>query len=100
MRVVTSERDGRYVLELKSALVGQSAEDLTQAVGQALEQEKFDLTLDMHGVSMIDSLGLEAILNTVKRCGSMGGTCQIEKASPKIKNIFRITRLMKDLSIV
>ncbi len=100
MRIVTGEHDGRTVLELKADLVGQGAEVLTESVGQALEQEKFDLTIDMHGVSMVDSLGLEALLATVRRCGSLGGTCRIEKASLKIKNIFRITRLLKDIEVV
>ncbi len=100
MRIATTERDGRYVLEPKAALVGQSAEALTEMVGQALEQEKFALTIDMHAVSSVDSLGLEALLATARRCAALGGTCRIVKASPKIRDVFRITRLEKDLEIV
>jgi anti-anti-sigma factor len=99
MKIPTRREDGVLVLEPRASLVGRSVGDLGEAVSRALEQEPGDVAIDMKSVAMVDSGGLEELLRAHERCAAIGAVCRIVNATPKIKNILRVTRLDRELTV-
>ncbi len=99
MKIVTKVEGDRASVELKSSLVGSGTDDFCAAIGQVIEQECFHIVLDFGSVTMIDSRGLEALLDAQEKCKRLGGGVKIVHAPKKVKTIFKITRLEKELSI-
>jgi anti-anti-sigma factor len=57
------------------------------------------VVLDLDGAELLDSRGLEAILNVQERLRSQGGDVRIATANPTTRKIFEITRLDQHLEL-
>ena len=68
-----------------------SAEDLLQAVAEALEEPGGDLTLDMSGLAFIDSSGLRALLEISHRLA--GGRLILAAPSEQVVKVFSLVRV-------
>ena len=99
MKVVTREEGVGVVLEPKSSLVGRATDDLSEAFRRVLESERFDVTIDLKMVSMVDGSGLEALLSCTEKCASLGGKCVLLNATDKVKIVLHVTRLERELDL-
>ena len=68
-----------------------SADDLLQAVAEALEEPGGDLTLDMSGLAFIDSSGLRALLEISHRLA--GGRLILAAPSEQVVKVFSLVRV-------
>jgi len=99
MKVVTRDEGSGVVLEPKSSLVGRATDDLAESFRRVLESERFDVTIDLKMVSMVDSAGLETLLQCTEKCASLGGRCVMVNATDKVKRVFHVTRLERELNV-
>jgi len=69
------------------------AEDFRQVLRKFLEQGVVEMTIDLTGVKMIDSVGLGVLIATYNSLGKIGGSLFIKNASRNIYNLFNTMRL-------
>lgn len=62
---------------------------LKSAIGSRLPQ----LILDLRKVRLIDSAGLELLLETHQHCSNRGGSLHLAAPSPHLREVLRITGL-------
>ena len=99
MKVVTREEGAGVVLEPKASLVGRATDDLSEAFRRVLESERFDVSIDLKMVSMVDGSGLEALLRCTEKCASLGGKCVLVNATDKVKRVLHVTRVERELNL-
>ena len=99
MQIDVRNDNAGVVLELRAALTGPAAQELQQVVETQLDADRSDITLDLRGVPMVDSAGLEELLRCHDRCATAGGALRLINAGDKIKRILRITRLDRELCV-
>jgi anti-sigma B factor antagonist len=69
-------REARFTLEGDVDLA--SGQTIRSAVCEALDEGARDVTLDLSGVTFLDSTGLSALLNTARDIDRRGGTVRCE----------------------
>jgi anti-sigma B factor antagonist len=105
--------DGHPLLSIDSALDGPLATlsatgeidlatvgHLRTAFDDCLEQGAVDLTIDLDGVSYIDSAGLGFVVSAHKRVLANAGSLVVRCSQPRVLQLFEITRLTGLLTIV
>jgi anti-anti-sigma factor len=70
---------GEHVAELSSALESRLGTGLPQIV------------LDLHGVALIDSSGLELLLDYQEKCQRMGGALKLANVGALCREVFKAT---------
>jgi len=99
MKLSTSDEGSTIVFEIRGALEGKSVEQFSSACSEAVTSGRANIKINMHSVGMVDSAGLEALLECQERCKSAGGTCVLVDVSPKVLKILEITRLDRELAV-
>jgi anti-sigma B factor antagonist len=81
------------------ALTSESAADAARICDEALAQGQPRLVFDLHGVPLLDSKGLELLLDVQDRCGSRGGALHLAGPSPLCRDILRATQVAEQFVI-
>ncbi|HEX6393785.1 MAG TPA: STAS domain-containing protein [Acidimicrobiales bacterium] len=89
--------DGRVKLRPFGDFTWTSAVSLRHLVHDAICQE-LDLTIDLSRVEGIDAAGLSALVGSIRRARSAGGTAQVINARPRVTAVFELAGV-KDLLI-
>ncbi|MBN1850801.1 MAG: STAS domain-containing protein [Deltaproteobacteria bacterium] len=69
------------------------AEDFRQSLRKFLDQGVVEMTIDLTGVKMIDSVGLGILIATHNSLENVGGSLSITNVSQNIYNLFNTMRL-------
>ncbi len=89
-----SEITGVVVLEMRGNIVGgPAATQLNDEVHKFILQGKRNFVVDMQGVDLINSSGLGILISNLTNVKNNGGDLRLSHLSPKIKQIFQITKL-------
>jgi anti-anti-sigma factor len=73
-----------------------TAPKLRRDLHQAIEQNPgATITVDLGGVSFLDSTGLGLLVSGLKRARSDGGDVVVANAAPNVRKVFDITGLSK-----
>jgi anti-sigma B factor antagonist len=89
-----SEIAGIIVLEMRGNIVGgPAATQLNDAVHKFIKEGKKNFVVDMQGVELINSSGLGILISNLTNVKNNGGDLRLSHLSPKIKQIFQITKL-------
>jgi len=99
MKLCTHDEGSTVVFEIRGALEGKSVEQFSTAYAAAVSSGRANVKIDMHSVGMVDSGGLEALLECQESCRSAGGVCALINVSPKVLKILEITRLDRELTV-
>jgi anti-sigma B factor antagonist len=102
-----SERNGKRQLEVHDALAGgrhtiSAAGELDMASAPALkatmericEGRAAAITLDLSGLTFIDSTGLHVIVSTSQRCRELGIDFELVPGPQQIQRLFEVTGLL------
>ncbi len=81
------------------ALTGEHCEQLQRTVANCLGQGQPRLVFDLSRVPLIDSQGLEALLEIRDQCQQRGGGLVLARPNPLCWDILRATRLERELEI-
>jgi len=82
--------DNSVVISLAGAVGSASAENLDKQIKSAMNDNKFDIILDLKHVKLITSAGLRVILKAVKQCQENGGRLKLLHVSRSLLDIFNI----------
>jgi anti-sigma B factor antagonist len=93
LKIDESRRGDIVVLRLHGELDLKTAPDLRIRLGDVVRRCDADVVLDLEGVSFIDSTGLAAMLNALRRLTRAGRRLAVVAPEGPVERILRITRL-------
>jgi anti-sigma B factor antagonist len=102
MGIELSEIKRTNCIEIKlsgSALSDVEFEALHELVNQHIENDQHNLILNLAGVKVLNSLGINALIRIFTRCRNHGGDLYIVNISDKINQVLLLTKLNTVLNI-
>jgi anti-sigma B factor antagonist len=102
MGIELSEVSHTNCIEIKlagSALSDIEFEGLHELVNEHLEKDQNNLILNLAGVKVLNSLGINALIRIFTRCRNHGGDLYIVNISDKINQVLLLTKLNTVLNI-
>ena len=94
MKFKASEKEGITVIAIEGNLMGgPDASTLNDKLMELIGQKKTRVVLDISGVNIINSSGLGMLIKGASTLKSAGGGLKIAKASNKILELIKVTRL-------
>lgn len=87
----TEQEDGVYVT-VAGEVDADTAPAMLAELAVAIERDP-RLALDLSAVSFMDSQGLSALLSAVRQAERRGGTLRLDRVSPRVLKLLRLTRL-------
>ena len=94
MKFKASEKEGITVIAIEGNLMGgPDASTLNDKLMELIGQKKTRVVLEISGVSIINSSGLGMLIKGASTLKSAGGGLKIAKASNKILELIKVTRL-------
>lgn len=91
MPVLHDEYHGVRVFTVRGDLADAEAEAIRQAIER--EPARPNMIFDLEGCRFLGSLGLQALLQALHRCESLGGRAMLSGLDPNCRKILEITRL-------
>lgn len=95
----TDSVDGAFVITLAGELDIASAPRLRDALGEAIRDGHPRVVVDLGEITFIDSMGLAALLNGLRRLTRAEATLSIVAVHPDVLRTFRLTRLDSTFSL-
>ena len=94
LRIDESQSGGITILRLKGRLeVEEGGEMLRERVNELVRSGRFNLVLDMSGVTRLDSMGLGILASTLLTTRQRGGTIKLLRTTDNTAQLLEITRL-------
>ncbi|MEA2152505.1 MAG: hypothetical protein QOI18_738 [Solirubrobacteraceae bacterium] len=85
---------GQHVLKLRGELDIASAPDLQAAIVRVCESSVHAVTLDLSGLTFLDSSGLAAIISAGKRCAKLAYEFRVIPGPRAVQRVFELTGLL------
>ena len=99
MNVRFDEHGTLCVVTLEGEMVGESVESVRRACLERIQAGVRDLILDLSSIAMVDSSGLEAMLDLADLTNERQGRCMLAAPDEGLRSILEITRLHERLEI-
>jgi anti-sigma B factor antagonist len=93
MAIEHRRRDGSALLLLTGELDGESGATLAPAVRRCCEEAGGPITIDLRGLTFIDSSGLWAITVALRWCERRGRTVRLLRGPDEVHWVFEVTGL-------
>jgi anti-sigma B factor antagonist len=98
MKFKSSQQSGVTVIAIEGNLMGgPDASTLNDKLMELVDAKKKQVVIDLGGVSIINSSGLGMLIKGASTMKNAGGGLKIAKASDKILDLIKVTRLTKIL---
>ncbi len=81
------------VVNLQGPLISDSVEDLEKTLDSNLSGGQPMVVLNLTGVPLLDSAGLDALLDARDRINHLGGTVKLSGLTPLCEEVLRVTRV-------
>jgi len=101
MNITYKENKEELRLKIRGDILSTNADKHSSDIGTAIheyEQAKL-LTLDLNTAKLVDSMGLNMLLGTIKMARNKGMDVQILIASESVKRLFAFARLEEIVTI-
>ena len=93
IKLLHEQLDGESVLYVAGEIDMATAPALRDAALQALVEHGPSLTLDLGGVTFMDSTGLHVLVGTYRRVRAHGGTFAMRHVPDIVRKLLRVTGL-------
>ncbi|GAA3227501.1 STAS domain-containing protein [Dactylosporangium siamense] len=91
--VEVTERDGAVIVTVRGKVLYDTLTPLSEAVSRLADRPATRVVLDLSGVSMCDSSGLNLFVRTRSELTSSGGWLRLAGTRPLVDNVLHITNL-------
>ena len=98
MSKVTKD-DGRVVVKPDKDVVASMVNDFRSELHALVMEQPSEMTIDMGGVNMVDSVGIGVIIATFNSLKKTGGEFKLSNVSKDIFSLFSTMRLDQHFSI-
>lgn len=99
IKIDEREVSGTPVLEVQGEVDVYTAPKLKSRILNLIDNQKYNLIIDLNGVDFMDSSGLGVLVGGLKRVGPHQGAITLVLNRPNILKIFKITGLDKVFKI-
>jgi len=99
MKLTMKTEDDLTILNISGELNADTVEKFNQAVLDAFAAKRCDFIVNMEGLTIIDSKGLEAFTALVRQAEEQLGMVKFCGANQTLQKVFEITRLDKQLCL-
>jgi len=99
MNLRFEEHGNLCVVELRGELVGDSVDAFRRGCGERLEAGARRFIIDLADVVLVDSKGLEAMLDLADEATQRSGRCVLAAPDAGMRSILEITRLHERIEI-
>ncbi len=86
-------------LTLEQGLVASTVNDLRTMIKGSIEKGVKNLSINMAGISIVDSMGIGLLISTQNSLSKNGGSLEIVNISPDIMDLFQSMRLDQHFSL-
>lgn len=93
MKVTKTVEDGVLVFSLDGRFDAYRAQGLRDELLDAIEHESSRVVVDLTRVSLVDSVGVSALVTGMKRAREKAGDLRLVGMPPSVSIIFQLTRL-------
>lgn len=94
MEFNTVENKGIVVMELRGSIMGgPDATQLNDEVHRWIKDGRKNFVVNLQSVDLINSSGLGILISNLTNVKNNGGDLRLSNLSPKIRQIFQITKL-------
>ena len=93
MRIECSKQAGVELVRPQGLLVGADADALESKVQQLFDAGGREVIIDMSGIALVDSCGLETLLNLAERQIRNGRSLKLAGATPVLQEVLELTEL-------
>ena len=88
------------ILDLEGNLiVGEESDKLSSTARRLIGEGKRKLLLNLAGVNYVDSNGIGIIVSILVALGRAGGQLKLTSASPRVREVLGVTRLLTILDV-
>ena len=95
MTINRTDQGDETILAIAGALDESSAPEAHKIFDEVIEAKRFQVTLDLSELNLIDSTGVAAIISLYKRTHTNGGATKIVGIRDQPRAIFRLLRYDK-----
>lgn len=95
MQVKTQDKSGVIICYVAGEVNMSTSPDFKKEFEKILGAKAKKIIINFAGVTYIDSSGLATIVEIFKKLSSYGGQLRLSNLSPKVKNLFELTKLEK-----
>lgn len=99
MNVRFEEQGTLCVVDLAGEMVGEAVDQVRRACLERVQAGVNNLIIDLSGTVVIDSIGLEALLDLADATTLRGGRCVIAAPDAGVRSVLEITRLHERMEI-
>ena len=94
LRIEVRRQGDWSVVEVGGEIDVATAPRLREQLISLVNDERYQIVVDMAGVDFIDSTGLGVLISGLKRVKTRGGTFALSCTEPRILKVFEITGLL------
>jgi anti-anti-sigma factor len=99
IKITNKEIKDGNVLSVQGEIDVYTSPKVKEAIGNLIEQSKYNIVVNLEEVRYIDSTGLGVLIGALKRLREHNGNISLVCSNPQIKKIFQITGLVKIFGI-
>ena len=93
-------RDGsRGILKLESNLVASAVDDLRVLVNNTIKEGVKEITIDLSGISVVDSMGIGFLISAHNSLLKIDGKIEVINVTGEIMDLFKSMRLDQHFSL-
>ena len=93
-------RDGsRGILKLESNLVASAVDDLRVLVNNSIKEGVKEITIDLSGISVVDSMGIGFLISAHNSLLKIDGKIEVINVTGEIMDLFKSMRLDQHFSL-
>ena len=93
-------RDGsRGILKLESNLVASAVDDLRVLVNNSIKEGVKEITIDLSGISVVDSMGIGFLISAHNSLLKIDGKIEVINVTGEIMDLFKSMRLDHHFSL-
>lgn len=100
MSVRVEDRSGLSVCYIDGEIDINSSPAIKKSFDKLISSKTPKIVINLAKVSYVDSSGLATLVEILKNMRSYGGKMRLTNLSPKVKNLFEITKLEKLFEIM
>ena len=89
----------KAVITLKQDLVASTVNDLRTMIQEAIKEGIKNISINMSGISVVDSMGIGLLISTKNSLSGVDGTLEVLNIQADIMNLFQSMRLDQHFSL-
>ncbi|MCM2373600.1 STAS domain-containing protein [Aporhodopirellula aestuarii] len=93
------KRGAVHLIQFTSPLKRDHAEEITSAIDRCFDQGQPQIVIDLENVVLMDSRGLELLVESQQRCLELGGCIKLAKPNELCRDILEATNVVSQFEV-